>query len=85
MIRCGNPKHDKFIAKAHYHDSVDEVRLCYRLSGGIPSIEEQEYADWNAYCEDDPDKAFERHLENQGYWEARADEDMARELGVAIF
>ena len=45
MIRCGNPKHDKFVAKAHYHDSVDEVRLCYRLSGGIPSIEEQEYAD----------------------------------------
>ena len=83
-IRCGNPKHDKFIAKAHYHDSVAEVRACYSSREGIPSIEEQEYADWNAYG-DDPDAAYERHLENQGYWEARADEDMARELGVDIF
>lgn len=84
-IRCGNPKHDKFIAKAHYHDSVAEVRACYASPEGHYSIEEQEHAAWNSYCEDDPDKAYERHLENQGYWEARYDEDMARELGVDIF
>jgi hypothetical protein len=33
----------------------------------------------------DPDEAYERHLESAGYWEARAQEDHERAMGVVDF
>lgn len=86
MIRCGNPKHDKTLTREHHHDTVSEVRLCYSLGENILySHEEQDYADWNAGCGYDADAAYERHLENAGYWEARADEDREISMGVDPF
>ena len=82
MIRCGNPKHDKFVAKAHYHDSVAEVRACYASPEGHYSIEEQEHAAWNSYCEDDPDAAYERHLETCMWDEHRAFEAWEASMGL---
>ena len=84
-IRCGNPKHDKTLTKEHHHHSVSEVRLCYSLGDNILySIEEQDYADWNATCEDDPDRAYERHLENACSDEHRAFEAWEAAHGIFV-
>lgn len=88
MIRCGNPKHDRELAKEHHHDSVAEVRLCYSLSPNIVYSHEEEVAahdDEAARAEWEAEQAYERALENAGYWEARADEEHEIALGIDPF
>lgn len=88
MIRCGNRLHDKAIAKEHHHDSVAEVRLCYSLGENrVYSVEEDEaYAeDLAAKAEWEAEQGYERYLENQGYWEARADEEHEMAMGIDPF
>lgn len=81
-IKCGNRSHDKFLAKEHHHESVAQVRHCYEVEGGIWSIEEEDHASWNSYLEDDPDVAYERHLENACWEEHRAFEAWEAARGV---
>lgn len=84
-VRCGNKVHDKDVAAVHYHEGVVEVRSCYARPGGIQSIEESDemaYRDSVARSEVEAEMGYVRHLENAGYWEARADED--REMGMGI-
>lgn len=82
-VRCGNPKHDKLIANAHHHDSVSEVRLCYSLGDNVLySVEEEDYASWNSYVDNDPDQAYERHLENACSDEHRAFEQWEASRGL---
>ena len=82
-VRCGNPKHDKTLTREHHHDTVAQVRLCYSLGDNILySIEEQDYADWNASCEYDADAAYERHLENACSDEHRAAEAWEAQMGL---
>ena len=87
-IRCGNPKHNREIAKEHYHGSVAEVRECYAAPKGILSIQEEVMAHDNeqaARAEIEAEQGYERHLENQGYWQARADEDHEMAMGIDPF
>lgn len=89
MIRCGNRKvHNQELAKEHHHNSVDEVRLCYNISCGVASIEEEVAAyddEQAARAEWEAEMGYERHLENQGYWEARADEEHEISMGIDPF
>ena len=88
MIRCGNRKHNQELAKEHHHDSVDEVRLCYSLSPNILYSHEEEvavYDDEAARAEWEAEQAYERALEDDGYWEARADEDHEMSMGIDPF
>ena len=88
MIRCGNRKvHNQELAKEHHHNSVDEVRLCYNISCGVASIEEEVAAhdDEVARAEWEAEMGYERHLESRGYWEARADEDHEMAMGIDPF
>jgi hypothetical protein len=45
----------------------------------------QEQCDAEARAEQEAELAYERHLEDRGYWEARADEDYERQMGVIPF
>lgn len=87
-IRCGNPKHDKSLTVEHHHDTVAQVRLCYSLGENFlwSNEEEMERVAWDSYSEyDNPDAAYERHLESQGYWEARVDEEREMMMGIDPF
>lgn len=63
-IRCGN-KEAHGSAKV-YHPTTNEVRECYA---------ESDHEARMAAEEREIERRFERHLEDQGYDEARADED----------
>ena len=86
-IRCGNKVHNRDLAQAHYHYSVDEVRECYASPKGIASIEEDVFYhdELVAHSEWEAEMAIERHYENAGYWEARADEDHEMAMGIDPF
>lgn len=45
----------------------------------------QEQCDEQSRAEQEAELAYERHLEDRGYWEARADEDYERAMGVIPF
>lgn len=85
-VRCGNRKvHDEDIARVHHHENAAQVRLCYNVSCGVASIEEEAQAhedEMAARAEREVEMRYERHLEDAGYWEARADEDYERALGI---
>lgn len=84
-VRCGNKVHDKDVAVVHYHEGVAEVRACYAAPEGVLSIEEADevaYRDAEARAEVEAELGYVRHLENAGYWAARADEE--REMGMGI-
>lgn len=91
-VRCGNNKvHDKDLAP-HHHDTVAQVRLCFARTtmGGLWSLEEEaddaeQYANYLAERENDPDMAYERHLENLGHDEAELQERMEAQAGVIPF
>lgn len=87
-IRCGNRKHDLELTSVHHHDSVAEVRLCYSLGENklYSHEEEAEMDEWNALAkaEVEAEQAIERYYENLGFWEARAEEDRDRELGMGF-
>lgn len=87
-VRCGNRKHDLELTKVHHHDSVAEVRLCYSLGENklYSHEEETEMDEWNALAkaEVEAEQAIERYYENLGFWEARAEEDRDRELGMGF-
>lgn len=87
-IKCGNKVHDKGVSREHYHWSVAEVRECYAAPKGILSIQEEVMAhddEQAARAEWEAEMGYERHLENQGYWEARADEDHEMAMGIDPF
>lgn len=87
MIRCGNRVHDNDVSREHYHHSVAEVRDCYAAPKGILSIQEEvmAYDDEAARAEWEAEQAYERAMENAGYWEARADEDHEMAMGIDPF
>lgn len=87
-VRCGNKVHDKDIAATHYHVDVAEVRLCYAAPEGVLSVEEadeMDYRDAAARAEVDAEMGYVRHMENAGYWAARADEDHEMAMGIDPF
>lgn len=88
-VRCGNRKHDLELTKVHHHDSVAEVRLCYSLGENklYSREEEAEMDEWNALAkaEVEAEQGYERHLENAGYWQARADEEHEMSMGIDPF
>lgn len=91
QVACGNKVHraraEEFglVGVQHHHLSVAEVRACCSLTAGTYSVEEQEAADHHAEQSYDPDAAYERHLEDRGYWEARADEDREAAMGALSY
>ena len=87
-VRCGNKVHDREVAAVHYHEGVAEVRACYAAPEGVLSIEEaDEMAYYNevARAECEAEMGYERHLENAGYWSARADEEHEMAMGIDPF
>lgn len=84
MIACGNRAvHGKGWGVQHHHTSVAEVRECFATRGGVPSVEESEAAQ-EAWGED-PDAAYERHLENAGWRESAAQEDYEAAMGMVSY
>lgn len=61
--------------KAH-HKSVADIRYCYDLKAEQEAQVAGELA---------AEKAVERHFEDRGYWEARADEDREAAMGIVPF
>lgn len=59
---------------AHTHDTAQEARDC-----------QDAFDTWEYDQETDPDLAYERHLEDAGYNEARLQEDMERAMGVRTY
>lgn len=55
----------------HTHDTAREARDC-----------QDAFDTWQYERDTDPDMAYERHLEDAGYWEARAQEDWEAAMGV---
>lgn len=85
QIACGNTKaHGRSLGVQHHHSSVAQVRECFATEGGIWSIEDAEHAESQEWTYD-PDAAHERHLENAGWAEARAQEDHEAAMGVVSF
>ena len=68
-VRCGN--HGR--AGRFYHADANEVRQCYMWD-----LDNEE----NARAEQAVELAYERHLENAGYDEARFQEEMEFQMGV---
>jgi hypothetical protein len=74
-VRCGN--HGRTAQGEHvHHASPASVRECYRLTAEAIADQEAEIA---------AELAYERHLEDRGYWEARAQEDWEERHGVIQF
>jgi hypothetical protein len=73
--RCGN--HGRTAPGEHtYHANPASVRECYRLTA---QMEADQAAEMTA------ELAYERHLEDRGYWDARAQEDWEERHGVIQF
>lgn len=70
-IRCGAHGRIKV-----YHDSTETVRYCY---GKMRSDQAEAAAEAAA------ELAYERHLEDRGYYEARAQEEHEARHGVISF
>lgn len=71
-VRCGN--HGRGVRI--YHANSVSVRECYSLM-----VEALAYQEAEARAE----LAYERHLEDRGYWEGRAQEDWEERHGVIQF
>lgn len=71
-VRCGN--HGRGVRI--YHANSVSVRECYRLTAQMEADQAAEMA---------AELAYERHLEDRGYWEARAQEDWEKRHGVTQF
>jgi hypothetical protein len=71
-VRCGNHGRGE---KIHHANSAS-VRECYR-------IDRERIAESNA--EIAAEQAYERHLEDKGYWEAKAQDDYEARMGVIQF
>lgn len=86
MARCG-----PLLDGLHFDEARDLAKHAARQSEDVAVVQaeivdlyiamvESEADDW-----DDPDAAYERHLEDQGYEEARADEAREQAMGVVPF
>lgn len=73
MIRCGNRVHTDPVTQyadlvkvPHYHASCAQVQMCFRNPEGLPSIEEEAFAIYQA-----EDHAAELAAEraNERFWE----------------
>lgn len=74
-VRCGN--HGRTAPGEHIrHANTVSVRECYRLTAQMEADQAAEIA---------AELAYERHLEDRGYWEARAQEDWEERHGVIQF
>lgn len=71
-ILCGNHGDGAEV----YHRTVDLVRTCFHIA---QEQDEQVLGDWRA------ERAAERHLEDRGYDEARAQDDYEARHGVIGF
>ena len=75
-IRCGNRNPVDFVGE-HRHAAPDEVRACYAATAAYEA-----YGDRYEY---NADAAYERHLEDRGYDEARAQDEHEARHGVTSF
>jgi hypothetical protein len=74
-VRCGN--HGRTAPSEHvHHANPASVRECYRLAAQMEADQAAEIA---------AELAYERHLEDRGYWDARAQEDWEERHGVIQF
>lgn len=74
-VRCGN--HGRTAPGEHvHHANPASVRECYRLTAEMIADQEAEIR---------AELAYERHLEDRGYDEARAQEDWENRNGVIQF
>ena len=74
-VRCGN--HGRTSPGEHvHHANPASVRECYRQTAQMEADQAAEIA---------AELAYERHLEDRGYWEARAQEDWEERYGVVQF
>lgn len=71
-IRCGN--HPRGVKVRHA--DVESVKACYALTRALEAEQAAEQA---------AELAYERHLEDRGYWDARAQDDYERRTGVISF
>lgn len=69
--RCRNHGHDLV-----RHANAASIRECYRLTRQMQADMDAEIA---------AELAYERHLEDRGYWDARAQEDYEARMGVVQF
>jgi len=60
-------------ACSNHHASVKAIRVCH----GIMQAQEDEMR-----AEQAAEQGYERYLEDRGYWDARAQEDHERAMGV---
>lgn len=77
-IACGNKAHQdhqQLLGMQPHHRSVAEVRRCFATEGGLYTIEEEEHADTGDYL-DDPDAAYELHLETRYSGDPEYDRDL---------
>lgn len=77
-IRCGNPNSPD-LPGPHTHATAAEVASCYAATRAYA-----EYCDWDDGAAA-AEQAYERHLENRGYGEARAQADYEARNGVVGF
>lgn len=59
-----------------HHANADTVRECYRITAAQEATVRAEQA---------AELAYERHLEDRGYWDARAQDDYEERHGVISF
>lgn len=71
-VRCGNHGRTKH-GEHTYHANPASVRECYRLAAEMEADEKAEAA---------AELAYERHLEDRGYWGARAQEQWEQAQGI---
>ncbi len=80
-----------FLDGLHFGEARELAKHAARQSDSVAAVQgmvEELYIDMveaEADYEDDPDAAYERHLEDQGYEEARADEAREQAMDVVPF
>lgn len=71
-VRCGSHGRDNRV----YHESAEAVRRCYAVRNEMEAEQAAELA---------AEQAYERHLEDRGYDDARAQEVYEQRNGVVPF
>lgn len=88
--RCPNKAHhqDEFNPHhygAHHYTRAQVILCVHRKGNPLKTIEEEfievEQED-QARAEYEAELAYERHLEDRGYWDAQEDEERERALGI---
>lgn len=69
--------HEGYNLDLHFHPSVTELEICEEIH--------QEWLDWETESELAAERRVEEYFENQGYWEARLQEEEEARRGVVQF